>query len=65
MRIDVNGAPVETAADTLAALIVEQSFEAPSVASAVDGKFVPREARAAYKLVTGMKVELLSPMQGG
>ena len=61
MRIDVNG----TSVDTLADLIAELSFEALSVASAVDGQFVPRDARTAFTLTAGMKVELLSPMQGG
>ncbi|WP_434290810.1 sulfur carrier protein ThiS [Celeribacter sp. SCSIO 80788] len=65
MRIDLNGHPIETAADTLAGLITEQTVDAQSVASAVDGQFVPRDARDAFKLSAGMKVELLSPMQGG
>ncbi len=65
MRIDLNGQTRETSATTLAELIAQENFEAPSVASAVDGQFVPRDARAEFHLEAGMKVELLSPMQGG
>ncbi|ATG46858.1 thiamine biosynthesis protein ThiS [Celeribacter ethanolicus] len=65
MRIELNGQSVETTVPTLAALITEQNYEARSVASAVDGQFVPRDAREGINLTAGMKIELLSPMQGG
>ncbi|MDE3027310.1 MAG: sulfur carrier protein ThiS [Paracoccaceae bacterium] len=65
MRIDLNGAPVMTDAGTLAALIEEHGFDAASVATALDGQFVPRSARAETALRDGAKVEVLSPMQGG
>lgn len=65
MRIDLNGTPVETDAGSLAALIEEQGFDAASVATAMDGQFVPRPARATTVLRDGAKIEVLSPMQGG
>ncbi len=65
MRIDLNGAPVDTAATTLAALIDERGCDAASVASALNGAFVPRSLRAATPLSDGARVELLMPMQGG
>lgn len=65
MRIDLNGTPVTTAAETLAALLEEQGFDSASVATAFDGLFVPRSFRAATALRDGAKVEVLSPMQGG
>ena len=65
MRIDLNGAPISTRAATLAALLEERGFDAASVATALDGRFVPRSARAATALRDGAKVEVLSPMQGG
>lgn len=65
MRIELNGAPVTTGAATLAALIEEQGFDAASVATALDGAFVPRAARAATPLREGARIEALSPMQGG
>ncbi|OWU67056.1 sulfur carrier protein ThiS [Roseovarius sp. 22II1-1F6A] len=65
MRIDLNGAPITTGAETLAALLDEQGFDAASVATALDGLFVPRSVRAATTLRDGAKVEVLAPMQGG
>ncbi|MCA0960813.1 sulfur carrier protein ThiS [Salipiger bermudensis] len=65
MRIDLNGAPVETRARTLHDLIEEQGFAATAVATALDGSFIPRTARAAAALTEGARVEVLSPMQGG
>ena len=65
MQIDLNGAPVTTAAETLAALIDEHGFDAASVATALDGVFVPRPLRSETPLRGGCKVEVLSPMQGG
>lgn len=65
MRIELNGATVETNAATLAALIEEQGFDAASVATAMDGRFVPVPARGAAELHDSAKIEVLSPMQGG
>lgn len=65
MRIDLNGKPTLTAAATLADLCDEQGFDAASVATALDGNFVPRGQRAATALEPGAKVEVVSPMQGG
>lgn len=65
MRIEVNGEPLETTADTLAGLIAEQGFDAASVATALDGQFVPRLLREETRLRDGAKLEVLAPMQGG
>lgn len=65
MRIDLNGQPTTTAAVTLAALLDEQGFDAASVATALDGVFVPRGLRAETPLTPGVRVEVLAPMQGG
>ncbi len=64
MLIDLNGTPLDTAAPTLAALLTEQGF-GPAVATALDGAFVPAPARADTPLHPGVRVEVLSPMQGG
>ena len=48
--IMLNGEPVETEARTLAELVAGQGFAATAVATAVNGAFVPREARAATQL---------------
>ena len=65
MRIDLNGEIVKTQARTLADLLTEQGFDAPCVATALNGDFIARSMRDATRLDEGMKVEVLSPMQGG
>ena len=65
MRIELNGAPIETGSRTLADFLDERGFEAEAVATAIDGTFVPRTARPNAELSEGVKIEILSPMQGG
>ena len=65
LSIVVNGEPTETQARTLAELVTGQGFAATAVATAVNGAFVPREARAARLLSGGDKVEIVAPRQGG
>lgn len=65
MQIELNGAPLTTAASTLAALIEEQGFHPATVATALDGAFVPAADRHDTSLHDGAKIEVLSPMQGG
>jgi sulfur carrier protein len=61
----VNGEPVETAATTLAGLLVERGLSDAKIATAVNGGFVAARAREAQPLVSGDRVEILSPRQGG
>jgi sulfur carrier protein len=61
----LNGELLETDARTLAELVAGQGFAATAVATAVNGDFVPREARAARLLAGGDKVEIVAPRQGG
>lgn len=65
MQVELNGKPFETDAATLADLIYAEGFEAPCVATAVEGTFVPRATRASVTLTEGLRIEVLSPMQGG
>lgn len=65
MRVDVNGAAQMLRGKTLADLIDEMGFDGASVATALNGTFVPRGARASTALIEGARVEVLSPMQGG
>ena len=65
MRIELNGTPIETDAPTLAMFIIEQGVDGTAIATALDGVFVPRDARDGARLSAGAKVEILSPMQGG
>jgi sulfur carrier protein len=64
-RIRLNGEAIETEARTLADLVAGQGFAENAVATAVNGEFVPRQARAATLLAEGDKVEIVAPRQGG
>jgi sulfur carrier protein len=63
--IELNGECLKTEARTLAELVAGQGFAATAVATAVNGAFVPREARTATLLAGGAKVESVAPRQGG
>lgn len=65
MQVDVNGAAHRLRGKTLADLIDEMGFDGASVATALNGAFVPRGSRANTALAEGAKVEVLAPMQGG
>jgi sulfur carrier protein len=78
MRIQLNGAWRELSAGvadaaaaqaggapTLAAMLRSCGYEGATVATAVNGEFVPARARAATALQDGDRVEVLAPMQGG
>jgi sulfur carrier protein len=65
MRLEVNGVMREVSSATLDALLDELGFEPASVATALDGRFVPRGLRAGLPLRDGARIEVLAPMQGG
>jgi sulfur carrier protein len=65
VSILLNGERIETGARTLADLVAGRGFAETSVATAVNGSFVPREARAATLLAGGDRVEIVAPRQGG
>lgn len=65
MQVELNGETVETKAVTLSELIEERGFATQSVATAMNGDFVPRGVRSQTPLSNGARIEILSPMQGG
>lgn len=65
MRVVLNGENLETDAGTLEALLDGQGFGGKTVATAVNGDFVPVGLRGATALQDGDRVEVLAPMQGG
>jgi len=65
LRIIVNGEATGTDARTLAELIAELGFAETQVATAVNGDFVPRAARAATLLAPDDRIEIVAPRQGG
>lgn len=65
MRVELNGRTIETSATTLAELMAEQQIDPLTVATALNGEFVPRSRYASQQLEAGNQLEILSPMQGG
>lgn len=64
-RIVVNGAQIETGAQTLAALLEELGYQDQPVATAFDGAFVAAPQRRHTRLFNGATVEIVAPRQGG
>lgn len=65
MKIELNGEPRELKAERLAEALVELGYGNATVATAVNGAFVPAAARAARVLTDGDRLEVLAPRQGG
>ncbi|OUS15242.1 thiamine biosynthesis protein ThiS [Gammaproteobacteria bacterium 50_400_T64] len=65
MKIQLNGTHLDTEHNDLAALVSALGHDADKVATAVDGLFVPRTARAQTPLHEASAVEILAPMEGG
>ena len=65
MKIDVNGTAHEVTATTLDAALQELGWGEARVATALNGEFVPKSARAQTALRDGDRLEVLAPMQGG
>ena len=65
IRLVVNGEATETGAATLAELVASLGYNEGQVATALNGDFVPRGARAETKLATGDSIEIVAPRQGG
>ena len=63
--IHVNGEAATTRAATLAELVAELGFAETAVATALNGEFVARHARATTQLSPGDHVEIVAPRQGG
>lgn len=64
-NIHVNGEATTTRAASLADLVAELGFVETAVATALNGEFVARHARAATQLSPGDHVEIVAPRQGG
>lgn len=65
MRIEVNGAAQEVRAAILAEVLAELGLADARVATALNGVFVPKGARAETVVQEGDRLEVLAPMQGG
>ena len=65
MKIIVNGQSLDVTATLLDAALGELGYGDARVATALNGEFVPRPARANTSLGDGDRLEILAPMQGG
>lgn len=65
MNVMVNGKPMRVQAMTLAALLAQLGYAPASVATAIDGTFVPRHERDGLPLQEGMAIDIVAPIQGG
>ena len=65
IRIVVNGEAAETGAATLAELVAALGYNESQVATARNGDFVARGARADTKLAADDSIEIVAPRQGG
>ena len=65
MKLVVNGQAQEVPAATLAEALQSLDFSAATVATALNGEFVPAGAREAAMLKDGDRIEILAPRQGG
>jgi sulfur carrier protein len=65
IAILVNGERTETGAASLGELLAQLGFEQDQVATALNGDFVPKQARDATRLAADDKVEIVAPRQGG
>ena len=65
MKISVNGKKHDVRARNLALALDELDFGGATIATAVNGEFVPATSRAARILAEGDRLEILTPMQGG
>lgn len=65
MQVTVNGEATTVEADTLAELLGALDLGDATVATALNGDFVPARLRAATPVGPGDRVEIVAPMQGG
>lgn len=65
MRLEVNGEAFETQEATLEKVLIEYGFGSATIATAINGDFVPAAMRKGHALQDGDRIEVLAPMQGG
>lgn len=63
--LTVNGGPVETAAASLADLLLELGYGGQRVATAVNGDFIAERQRQTVSLAAGDRIEVVAARQGG
>lgn len=64
-KILVNSESVVCHSNSLAELLDEKGYSDATVATAVNGCFVPQQNRQNQLIEEGDRIEILAPMQGG
>lgn len=65
MTIQCNDQKVQIHSHTLSDALLELGFAQETVATAINGEFVPRSSRSTTRLQPGDRLDVLAPMQGG
>ncbi len=65
MLINLNGVNRQIEADNLQSLCLEMEFDPHTVATALNGEFIPREERTQTLISERDQVEIFAPSQGG
>ncbi|MCC5961295.1 MAG: sulfur carrier protein ThiS [Rhodobacteraceae bacterium] len=65
MKIEVNGDAQNVLARNVEDALRELGWQGARVATALNGEFLPKAARATTDLSDGDRLEVLAPMQGG
>lgn len=65
MKLIINGETENHNVQTLAELLAYAQYTESTIATAVNGEFVPKEDREDCHLSDGDQIEILAPMQGG
>jgi sulfur carrier protein len=65
MKLVVNGEELDIEAVTLATALAALELKDATVATALNGEFVPKRAREATPLRDGDRIEIVAPRQGG
>lgn len=65
MKIVLNGDACEIVATRLDQALIELGYANASIATAVNGTFIPKSQRGDQPLGDGDRVEIVAPMQGG
>jgi len=65
MKLVVNGEELDIEAVTLATALAALELKDATVATALNGEFVPKRARESTPLRDGDRIEIVAPRQGG
>lgn len=65
MKIQCNDIDVQIVATCLHEALQELGYAGATVATALNGEFVPKSMRAEVEVREGDRIDVLAPMQGG